>query len=265
MSKTQKELVFLQDLYISKDWTERFTTSVNTHFKLPKKGKFLYVNIGTANHALELIEKMDRTAEIIGVSDNDEIEKIAKAKVELMKANINFKNLDKLESESFDAALADLSFVKSKDIANLLDEITFLTKKKGKIAFFLPTAGSYGDIFSFLWETFLGVELIERSGEIERLISEIPPVSDVEEIAQNVGLKNIETHTSIEIFEYDTGEEFTTSSLIKDFFLPNWLDFLSDKERKKAVKKLGQLIDVERGHLTFRFLVKATLIIGEKG
>ena len=57
MSKTQKELAFLHDLYITKDWTERFTTSVDTNFKLSKKGKFLYVNSGTANHALELIEK----------------------------------------------------------------------------------------------------------------------------------------------------------------------------------------------------------------
>ena len=264
MSKTQKELAFLHDLYISKDWTERFTTFVDTKFKFPKKGNFLYVNVGTAHHALELIEKMDRTAEITAISDNDEIEKIAKAKVELMKANIKFQKLDELESESFDAALADLSFVKSKDLSNLLDEIGFLTKKKGKIAFFLPTAGSFGDIFSFLWETFLGVGLIERSGEIERLTSEIPTVSYLEEIAETAGLKNIEAHTSIEIFEYETGEEFTKSSLIEDFLLPDWLDFLSDKERKKAIKKLGQLIDVERGNLTFHFSVKATLIVGEK-
>src|SRR4051812_11250450 len=111
MSKTQKELAFLNDLYISKDWTERFTTFVDEHFKLPKKGRFLYVNAGTANHALELIEKMDRAAEIVCVSENAEIEKIAQAKIDLMKANVKFQKMDELESESFDAGLADLSFV----------------------------------------------------------------------------------------------------------------------------------------------------------
>ncbi len=265
MSKTQKELAFLQDLYISKDWTERFTTFVDTKFKFPKKGKFLYVNSGTAHHALDLIEKMDRTAEIIGVSENEEIEKIAKAKVALMKANIKFQKMDELESESFDAALADLSFVKLKDLPNLLDDILFLTKKKGKVAFFLPSAGSFGDIFSFLWETFLGVELIEKSAEIERLVTEIPTISHIEEMAESAGLKNIETQTQIEIFEYETGDEFTKSSLIEDFMLPDWLNFLDEKERKKAIKKLGQIIDAERGNLTFRFSVKATLIVGEKG
>lgn len=254
----------MQDLNISKDWTERFTTFVDTHLKLPKKGKFLYLNAGTMNHALELREKLDRDVEMVGVSENKHVQVIAEAKVKAMKADIKFQKLDELPSETFDAVLADLSLVRPHELGALLDEIVYLTKKKGQIAFFAPSAGSFGDIFSFLWETFLGIELIEKSGEIERLISEIPTVSGLEELAAAAGLKNVEFHTQNEIFDYENGDEFVKSSLLEDFLLPVWLDFLSDKERKKAVKKLAQIIDAERGSLSFRFAVKATLITGEK-
>lgn len=265
MSKTQKELAFLQDLFISKDWTERFTTFVDTHIKLPKKGKVLYINASTGNHALELREKLHKNVELICVSENKHIQIIAEDKVKAMRSNIQFQKLDELQSESFEMVLADLSFVRPKDINNLLDEIAYVTKKKGNIAFFLPSAGSFGDIFSFLWETFIEVELVEHSGEIERLITEIPTVSNLEEAAESIGLKDVESQTSIEIFEYDSGADFIKSSLIEDYFLPVWLDFLNDKERKKAAKKLSQIIDKEHHKLTFRFSVKATLVSGIKG
>jgi hypothetical protein len=70
--------------------------------------------------------------------------------------------------------------------------------------------------------------------------------------------------TQIEIFEYKDGAEFVNSPLLADFLLPAWLDFLTDQEKKKASKKLAELIDQEDGELTFRFSVKNTLFSGEK-
>lgn len=105
---------------------------------------------------------------------------------------------------------------------------------------------------------------MEKGAEIERLITEIPTVSKVEEIAESFGLKEIETQTKNEIFEYKDGAEFINSTLVQDFLLPVWLDFLSEKERKKVAKKLAEIIDAGRDGLSFRFSVKATLVTGEK-
>lgn len=264
MSKSQKELAFLQDLTISKDWTERFTNFTDKHLTFPKEGNFLYFNGGTVTHALELWETLEREVSINYVSDNPELRKIAEAKVNVMKARIKFSELSELESESFDLVLADLSLVRPNKISEILDEILFLTKKGGQVAFFLPTAGSFGEIFSYLWETFLDIELVEKSGEIERLINEIPTISQIEKIAAEAGLKKVSHETSLEFFDYETGKDFINSTLLTDFLFPVWLDFLSAKEQKQATKKIAQLIDDEYDKLSFRFTVKATLFQGTK-
>ena len=115
-----------------------------------------------------------------------------------------------------------------------------------------------------LWEVLISQDLFEKSGEAERLIKEIPTVSDVEEIAKKSGLKKLQTKTEVEIFEYENGEEFITSTLVSDFLMPNWFDFLSEKETKKVKKRLAQTIDENRDNMSFRFTVKATMIGGEK-
>lgn len=264
MSKSQKELAYLRDLTVTKDWTDRFTTFADKHFKLPEEGNFLYFNAGTLSHALELREKLDKNVSLTGVFESKELQIISEAKAKVIKANIKFSKLKELKSEAFETVLADLTFVRPDKLSEVLDEIIYLTKKGGRISFFLPTAGSFGEIFSYLWETFLDIDLMEKGGEIERLISEIPTISRMEEIATDAGLKKVLSETTKEVFEYDSGQDFISSTLISDFFLPNWLDFLSEKERQKTLKKLAQIIDDEHQNLTFRFLVKATFLEGIK-
>ena len=264
MSKSQKELAFLRDLNVAKDWTERFTLFADKHLKFPEKGDILYFNAGTLSHTLELREKLGKDITLTAVADDEELEKISVAKAKATKAKINFKAPEDLDSESFDLVLADLTFVKTADLGNVLDELVYLTKKGGEIAVFLPTAGSFGEIYSFLWETFLDTDLIEKSGEIERLITQIPTVSMIENLAKDAGLKRIETATGNEVFEYDKGEDFISSTLLVDFLFPIWLDFLDEKQQKKAIEKLSKVINQEHGNLTFRFSVKATLIGGVK-
>ena len=79
-----------------------------------------------------------------------------------------------------------------------------------------------------------------------------------------MNLTKIEAITKTEFFEFENGEAFVNSPLANDFLFPVWLDFLSDKERKQVVKKLAQTIDDDCQELSFRFSVKATLIVGEK-
>lgn len=264
MSKSQKELAFLRDLSITKDWTQRFTDFTDKHLSLPAEGNFLYFNAGTLSHALELREKLDKDVNLTCVCENIELRHIAEDKAAAVKAKITFGELDDLQSESFDNVLADLTFVKSNELEGILDELLYLTKKGGRVSFFLPTAGSFGEIFSFLWETFLGIELIEKSAEIERLINEIPTISHIEDLAKDAGLKNISSETNKEVFEYDSGKDFISSTLLTDFFFPIWLNFLSEKEQKQTLKKLSEIIDEEHSNLTFRFTVKADFISGIK-
>ena len=55
--KSDKELAFLQDLFIAPDWGERFAELIDEHVKLPKEGKALYVAAGTGGHAMALHER----------------------------------------------------------------------------------------------------------------------------------------------------------------------------------------------------------------
>lgn len=265
MSKTQKELAFLRDLTVKSVWTDRFKTTVDKHFTRPKKGSFLYVNAGTLDHALEIREKLKHEVSMTCVCDTLELRRISEAKAKAVRADIVFADLKNLKSETFDAVLADLTFVDPADIDGVIDNLSFVAKKGAEVSFFVATAGSFGEIFSYLWETFIGVELIERSGEIETLIGEIPTVSRLEQIATESGIGDVLTETALEIFEYESGKEFVDSSLLEDFLFPRWLDFLSPKERRQVLKKLQQIIDQEHEKLTFRFTVKASYVKGVKG
>lgn len=260
MSKTQKELAFLRELTIESEWTERFTDYFDKKFKFDKEETVLYVNAGAGNHTLALREKLGDETEIYAVSDNEDLQSIAQAKADAVKADVRFGTY--LPEEKSNVVIADASFVKPYELNEFLAEI--IEAADSQVAFFLPTAGSFGEIFSFLWETLLEIDLLEKSENVERLIAEIPTIEDVVEEAERLGLKKIENLTQIEVFEYKNGAEFVDAPLLADFLLPAWLDFLTDEEKKKASKKLAELIDKEDGELSFRFSVKNTLFSGEK-
>ncbi len=260
MDKSQKELAFLRNLYIETDWTQRFTDLFDENFKFSDEQKFLYINAGTGNHALALREKLDENSELWVMPENEDLLSIARAKADAIKADISF--FDDFPVEKVDAVLADASFVQPTELKNFLAEIVKLSNKQ--VMFFLPTAGSFGDIFSYLWETLLNADLIEKETEIERLITEIPTVSKVEETAENLGLTKLQTETKTEFFEFESGEEFVNSPLADDFLFPAWLGFLDEKEKKKFKEKLSQTIAADSDKTNFSFSVKATLIVGEK-
>lgn len=254
----------MRDLYITSDWTNRFTDLADEHWKLPKKGKFLYVNTGTGNHAIALRERLDKDAELFAVSEDAELQNISQAKADAVKAKVNFQSSENIPRGAFDAVLADAMFINPKKVGEFLSETIDAAKPKAEVLFFLPTAGSFGEIFSLLWEVLFNANLARKGAEVENLITEIPTVSDVEEMTARAGLKKIESLTKNEIFEYDTGKDFVNSPLITEFLLPVWLKFLTEKEKKQVTKKLAEIIDSERDGLTFRFSVKATFVSGEK-
>ena len=263
MKKTQKELAFLRDLYVDNEWTLRFTDLVDKHIGFAKEEKLLYINAGTGNHALALSKKLGKDAEFFATAENKDVLTIARDKAIAVRANIDF-SMQRFDDEAFSGVIADASFVRPADLQNFVSEAARVVETGGKVAFFTVSAGSFGEIFSLLWEVCFNEDLGEHGALSEQLIAELPTVSRIEEISQNAGLESIETHTQNEIFEFQNGAEFVAAPLVADFLLPVWLKTLSAREQAKATKQLAKLIDLEDQDLTFRFSVKATLVVGEK-
>lgn len=260
MSKTEKELAFLRELVIETDWTQRFTEFFDKKFKFGKEETILYVNAGTGNHAIALDEKLDDKTEIYAVSENTELRKIAQVKADAIKADVRFGT--NFPDEKSTVVIADASFVRPTELKDFVARI--IDASDNQVAFFTPTTSSFGEIFSFLWETLLEADLIEHGANVERLIAEIPTVEAVENLLKDFGLTKVESATEIELFEFAGSTEFVESPLIANFLLPAWLNFLTESEKEKAAKKLAELIDAEDGTLSFRFSVKNTLFIGQK-
>lgn len=263
MAKTQRELAFLRDLYIQSEWTKRFTDLVDKHMDLRESDNLLYINAGSGGHALAIDERFGEKTAIFATVEDQDLLAIARDKAAAVRSNVDFSMLG-FEADAFDAVLADATFAKPSDIEALVENTIRLARTGGDIAIFLPTAGSFGEAFSLMWEVLFEEDLAEHGTAVEKLIAEIPTVSQIEELARSAGIVNINVQTATEIFEYENGKEFVASPLVADFLLPVWLEVLDEKERKRAIKRLAQLIDAEDGDLSFRFSVKATLLTGEK-
>jgi trans-aconitate methyltransferase len=259
MNKSEKELAFLHDLYVSSEWTERFTKIFDDKFKPDSEEKILYVNAGTGTHTLALRDLFDNDTEITAITETIELQKIAQAKADVIKANVEFTTISPYED--FDLVIADASFVRRENLPEFIADITNFANNQ--VAFFLPTVGSFGEVFSILWETLFNLNLTEKNAEIERLISELPTVSSLEEIAKNVGLTKVESSTNFETFEFENGKAFIESPFISNFLMPNWLSFLNEKEAAKVTKNFIKTVQENQGDISFRITLKATLVKGE--
>jgi ubiquinone/menaquinone biosynthesis C-methylase UbiE len=263
MAKTQKEMAFLRDL-IADEWTRRFTELVDKHLDLKDSENALYVNAGTGGHALLLDEKFGKNTDIFASCEDDCLLTIARDKAAAVSSNVDFSSVA-FEDDAFDAVLADASFVRPGDIAEFVEDAVRVARTGGDVAIFLPSAGSFGEVFSLLWEVLYTDDLGEHGQAAERLISELPSVSRIEAIAANAGMVNIRTETVNEVFEYEDGHTFASSPLVEDFLLPAWLATLDENQKGRVTDDLVQLIETEDGEMSFKFTVKATLLTGEKG
>lgn len=263
MAKTQKELAFLRDLYIEDAWTHRFTELVDKHLKLDESENLLYLNAGTGNHAFALQEKYGEKTDVFAAVENEDLLAIARDKAAAISSNVDVSMI-RFEDESFDTVLADATFVRPADLEDFIDGAVRVAKNGADVAFFLPSAGSYGEVFSVIWEVLFNEELSEDNAAVERLVAAIPTITRLEEIADRTNLVNLKIESAIEIFEFDNGAEFVASPLVEDFLMPIWLETLSEEDFPRITQKLAELIDSEEGDLNFRFSVKATFATGEK-
>ncbi len=264
MAKTPKELAFLRDLYIADQWTSRFTDLIDKHVDFERCDNLLYINAGTGNHAFALRDKIGSDTAMFATCEDEDTLKIAREKGAVVSSDIDFSMI-RFDDAAFDVVLADASFVRPNELADFLDEATRVAEVGGTVAALTVSSGSFGEIFSLLWEVLFNQDLGDHGAAAERMISEIPTVSVLEGMARKAGLVNIKSHTANEVFEFENGAEFVSSPLIEDFLLPAWLDSLSEEDKKRVTDELVRLVDDEDGTLSFRFSVKATLVSGEKG
>jgi ubiquinone/menaquinone biosynthesis C-methylase UbiE len=263
MLKSQKELAYLRELYIRSDWTIRFTDLVDKYVDFTDDQNILYMNAGTGEHVFALRERLDNKVDIFATCEDAEILRIARDKADAIRSDVDFTMI-RFEDQSFDAVIGDASFVRPDNYLEFLDEAVRVAKAGAHVGLMSVTTGSFGEIFSLLWEVLFNEDLGEHGAAAERMISELPTASEIEGKAKSSGIVNVQTHVSNEIFEFADGNEFVSSPLLADFLLPVWLRSLSDEEREVVSRKLAELIDAEDGSLSFRFSVKATLLTGEK-
>ena len=263
MAKTQKELAFLRDLYICSDWTSRFTDLIDKHLEIEGAENILYLNAGTGSHAFAVRDKVDERTAVFATCENEDILNIARDKALAVKSDIDFSML-RFDDDAFDAVLADASFVRPNEMTDFVEDAVRVTRPGGSCGIMMTSAGSFGEIFSLLWEVLFEEDLGEHGAAAEAMITELPTLSQIEQMAADAGLEEIRTFSANEVFEYKNGADFVNSPLVSDFLLPVWLERVGEDDRERVTSKLAQLIDKEDGEMSFRFSVKATLLTGEK-
>ena len=266
--KSDKELAFLQDLFIAPDWGERFAELIDEHIKPPKEGEALYVGAGTGGHAMALHERAGEKLELLCVDENPECLELARAKASATNERItfhtsHFDSLD-LQDNRFDLVIGNASLVSRQRVRKMLSEMVRVAAPGATIALTLPTASSFGEFFSIYWEALHNNGLIDHESDVEQLITELPTVSDIEQLAGNDGLKDVKSWTRIEEFDFESGEQFLKFPLIAEFLMHDWLALVPDDRRAALFSEISRLINEDRHEAEFALSVKATLVVGQK-
>ena len=268
-SKSPKELAFLHDLYVAPDWGERFAELVDAHVHLPKKGRALYVEAGTGSHALALQERAGEDLKLLCVDESDECLELARAKGAAINEKTQFQretpsSLSQADDQ-FDLVLGNASMTRLEHVRRMLLELVRVTAPGGTVAFWLPTASSFGEFFSIFWEALLNAELEDHGVEVEHLVTEMPTASETEQLAQSEGLDEVQSWTAVEEFDFESAEQFLNSPLMTDFLLPRWLGSIPEAAKDRVIEELARIIDEERHSGAFVLTLKATLVAGKKG
>ena len=266
--KSDKELAFLQDLFIAPDWGERFAELIDAHVTLPKEGEALYVAAGTGGHAMSLHERAGEKVELLCVDENPECIELARAKATATNEQISFgttqpDQLD-LKDNRFDLVIGNASLVTRQRVRKMFSEIVRVAAPGATIAMALPTASSFGEFFSIYWEALHNSGLLDHESDVEQLITELPTVSDIEQLAEDEGLREVESFTRIEEFDFESGEQFLSSPLVAEFLMRDWLALVPDDRRAGLFNEISRLINEERHEAEFALSVKATLVVGQK-
>ena len=268
-SKTNKELAFLHELFVATDWGERFAELIDEHIKLPKAGRGLYVASGTGGHAIALQERASEKLRFLGVDESEENLELSRVKAKAAVKNaMEFRKerLDRLtlEDNQFNLVIGDGSLVHSERVPEMFEEMVRVAAPGGTVALALPTFSSFGEFFSIYWEALHNLGLLDHERDVETLITVLPAVSRLEELAEQAGLENVTSTTKVEEFDYESSEKFLSAPLVADFLMPIWLETLPPDSHQNVIDEIGRLVNEESHGLEFALTIKATLVMCEK-
>lgn len=267
---SDKELAYRYDLFIAPDWSERFDTLLEESVEISAEGRVLEVNCGTGAHAIELAEKMKGKGSVVAVDSSAERIELARAKAQVKKLlDVEFKeaHADSLpfNSEAFDSVIGDASLVPTDQVAPMLSEMVRVASPGGRVVLKVTTRGSFGEFFSIYWEALHEAGLdSEVLRELEAMINERATISEIENLAGQLGLRDIEVFSSKEEFLFETGADFISSPLIEDEFLSRWLSIIPEARRQEVRSLIVSLIEEERHDAPFDISIKAALVTGVK-
>lgn len=266
--KTEKELAFLHDLFIAPDWGERFAELIDQHLTIPKESRVLYLAVGTGGHAISLRERSGKDVEFLCLDENVECLELARTKATTISDPTEFRHatLDALElsDNTYDVVIANASLIPQQRVAKIFTEMVRVAAPGAQVVLALPSASSFGEFFSIYWEALHNSGLLDHEADVEELILELPTVSDIEQMANDEGLNEVESWTSIEEFDFASGEQFLNSPLVSEFLMQNWLASVPDESKENLMQELTRLINEERHEAEFALSVKATLVVGKK-
>ncbi|HEV7684620.1 MAG TPA: class I SAM-dependent methyltransferase [Pyrinomonadaceae bacterium] len=267
--KTNKELAFLHELFVATDWGERFAELIDNHLKLPKEGRALYVASGTGGHVIALQERANKNLAFLGVDESEENLVLAREKAKtVLKDGFEFRveRVDslRLPNAQFNLVIGDGSLVHSERIPEMLFELVRVAAPKAKVALVLPSFSSFGEFFSIYWEALHNLGLMDHERDVESLISVLPSVSQLEELAEQAGLENVNSTTQIEELDYASADAFLAAPLVADFLMPIWLETLPPDSHQQVIDEIARIVNGESQGVTFALTVKATLLTGEK-
>jgi ubiquinone/menaquinone biosynthesis C-methylase UbiE len=265
--KTEKELAFLHDLFVATDWDERFATLIDEHLDLPKEGAVAYVGSGTGGHAIAIKQRGGKHLNLTSVDENQERVELAKAKAATVNELIEFRK-EQLENLSlpdnhFDLVIGNASLVPTERIKPVVSEMIRVANPGATVILTLPTASSFAEFFSIYWEALHNSGLVDHESDVEKLITELPTISDVERFLSE-DLDDVVSTTRVEEFDYESGEQFLNSPLIKDFLMEGWLASLPEDRREQVSAEIARIINEERHDAEFALTVKATIMTGRK-
>ncbi len=213
-------------------------------------------------------ERAGNKLKFLCVDESEEALELARVKAITLNLDNEFQRtqIDELylRDHQFDLVLGDASLVAPERLPRMLSEMVRVAVPGGTVALCLATSSSFGEFFSVYWEALKNSGLEDHAGNVEELIRELPVIADIERLAADEDLENVQSWVSVEEFDYESGEAFLNSPLISDFLLPSWLEQLPDESRPRVLAELTRLIDEERQDADFTLSVKATLIVGRK-
>lgn len=266
--KTNKELAFIYELFVAPDWGERFAELIDEHLKLPKRGSALYLGANTGGHAIALRQRSGNEVSFVCIDENEESVEIAREKGKAATQDTEFRvdTLDQLalDDEDFQLVIGDGSLVHSERIPRMLSEMARVAAPGATVAIALPTFASFGEFFSIYWEALHNCGLIDHEGDVESLITVLPAVFTLEELAEESGLEQLSSTTKIEEFDFESADKFLAAPLIADFLMPIWLETLPRESHQQVLEEIARLIKGESHEAGFALTVKATLVTGKK-